>query len=52
MRKWRGTDGKLALICVPRERRGAYRIMVGRSEGRSPLGRTRSRWEDNVKMDL
>jgi hypothetical protein len=35
-----------------RERRGAYRILVGRSEGRSPLGRPRRRWEDNMKMEL
>jgi hypothetical protein len=32
------------------EGRGAYRILVGRPEGRSPLGRPR--WEDNIKMDL
>jgi hypothetical protein len=29
-----------------------YRILVGRSEGRRPLGRPRRRWEDNIKMDL
>jgi hypothetical protein len=34
------------------EGRGAYRIMVGRPEGRRPLGRPRCRWEDNIKMDL
>jgi hypothetical protein len=34
------------------EGRGAYRILVGRPEGRKPLGRPRHRWEDNVKMDL
>jgi hypothetical protein len=34
------------------ERRGAYRILVGRPEGRRPLGRPRFRWEDNIKMDL
>jgi hypothetical protein len=34
------------------EQRGAYRILVGRREGRRPLGRPRSRWEDNIKMDL
>jgi hypothetical protein len=33
------------------EVRGAY-ILVGRPEGRRPLGRTRLRWEDNVKIDL
>jgi hypothetical protein len=34
------------------EGRGAYRILVGRPEGRGPLGRPRCRWEDNIKMDL
>jgi hypothetical protein len=32
--------------------RGAYNILVGRPEGRRPLGRPRRRWEDNIKMDL
>jgi hypothetical protein len=32
------------------EKRGAYRILVGRPEGRRPLGRPRRRWEDNIKM--
>jgi hypothetical protein len=31
---------------------GAYNILVGRPEGRRPLGRRRRRWEDNIKMDL
>jgi hypothetical protein len=31
--------------------RGAYNILVGRPEGRRPLGRPRLRWEDNIKMD-
>jgi hypothetical protein len=34
------------------DRRGAYRILVGRSEGRRPLGRSMHRWQDNIKMDL
>jgi hypothetical protein len=34
------------------EGRGAYRILVGRPEGRRPLGRPRHRWEVNIKMDL
>jgi hypothetical protein len=34
------------------ERRNACRILVGKPEGRSPLGRPRRRWVDNVKMDL
>jgi hypothetical protein len=34
------------------EGRSAYRILVGRPEGRRALGRPRHRWEDNNKMDL
>jgi hypothetical protein len=34
------------------ERRGAYRALVGKPEGRRPLGKPRRRWEDNIKMDL
>jgi hypothetical protein len=34
------------------EVRSAYNILVGRPEGRRPLGRRRHRWEDNIKMDL
>jgi len=34
------------------ERRGAYRVLVGKTEGKRPLGRPRRRWEDNIKMDL
>jgi hypothetical protein len=34
------------------ERRGAYRALVGKPEGRRPLGRPRRRWEDNIKTDL
>jgi hypothetical protein len=34
------------------ERRGAYSALVGKPEGRRPLGRPRRRWEDNIKMDL
>jgi hypothetical protein len=34
------------------EVRGAYNILVGRPEGRIPLGRPRRGWEDNIKMDL
>jgi hypothetical protein len=35
-----------------RDRRGAYRGLMGRCEGKGPLGRSRHRWEDNIKMDL
>jgi len=34
------------------ERRGVYRVWVGKPEGKRPLGRPRRRWEDNIKMDL
>jgi hypothetical protein len=34
------------------ERRGAYRVLVGKSEGKRPLGRPKLRWEDSIKMDL
>jgi len=34
------------------ERRGVYWVLVGKPEGKIPLGRPRRRWEDNIKMDL
>jgi len=34
------------------ERRGLYRVLVRKSEGKRPHGRPRCRWEDNIKMDL
>jgi hypothetical protein len=34
------------------EGRGVYRVLVGKPEGKRPLGRPRSRWKDNIKMDL
>jgi hypothetical protein len=34
------------------ERRGAYRALVGKPEERRPLGKSRRRWEDNIKMYL
>ena len=34
------------------ERRGVYRVLVGKGEGKSPLGRPKCRWEDNIKIDL
>jgi hypothetical protein len=35
-----------------RERRGAYRVLVGKPEGSRPFGRHRRSWEDNIKVDL
>ena len=34
------------------KKRGAYRILVVKSQGKRPLGRPTRRWEDNIKMDL
>jgi len=34
------------------ERREVYRVLVGKPEGKIPLGRPRRRWDDNIKMDL
>ena len=34
------------------EERGAYRVLVGKAEGKRPLGRPRRRWLDNIRMDL
>jgi hypothetical protein len=42
-------DGHVARM---EEGRGIYRVLVGRPEGKRPLGRPRRRWEDNIKTDL
>jgi len=34
------------------ESNGVYRVLVGKPEGKRPLGRPRCRWEDNIKLDL
>ena len=48
--KWRMRwAGQVARIG---ERRGVYRVLVGKPEGKKPLGRPRIRWEDNNEMDL
>jgi hypothetical protein len=39
------------VACVG-ERRGAYRVLVGKPEGNRSLGRPKYRWEDNIEMDL
>jgi len=44
--RWAGHATHLA------ERRSVYRVLVGKPEGRRPLGRPRRRWEYNIKMDL
>ena len=42
-------EGHVALM---KERRGLYRVLVEKPEGKRPPGRPRRRWEDNIKMDL
>jgi len=34
------------------DRRGVFRVLVGKTEGKRPLRRPRRRWEDNIKMDI
>jgi hypothetical protein len=45
-RRWAGHVARMGEV------RGAYNILVGRPEGRRPLGRPTRRWQDNIKMDL
>jgi hypothetical protein len=44
--KWAGHVARMG------EGRGVYRVLVGRPEGKRPLGRPRRRWEHNIKLDL
>ena len=44
--KWAGHVARMG------KRRGVYRVLVGKPEGKKQLGRPRRRWEDNIKMDL
>jgi len=45
-RKWAGHEALMG------KRRGVYRDLVGKLEGKGPLRRSMHRWEDNIKMDL
>jgi hypothetical protein len=44
--RWAGQVARMG------EGRGVYRVLVGRPEGKRPLGIPRRRWEDNIKLDL
>jgi hypothetical protein len=44
--RWAGHVARMGV------KRNAYRLLVGRPEGKRPLGRPRRRWVDNIKMDL
>jgi hypothetical protein len=44
--KWAGHVARMG------QKRNAYRLLVGKPEGRRPLGKPRHRWFDNIRMDL
>ena len=44
--RWEGHVARMG------EGRGVHRVIVGKPEGKRPLGRPRHKWEDNIKMDL
>jgi hypothetical protein len=44
--RWTGNEARMW------EKSNAYRILVGKQDGKSPLGRPRCRWVDNMRMDL
>ena len=44
--RWAGHVARMGEV------RGVHRVLVGKPEGKRPLGRPRRRWEDNIKMDL
>jgi len=44
--RWAGHVARMGV------RRGVYRVLMGKPEGKRPLGRPRRRWEDNIKMNL
>jgi hypothetical protein len=44
--RWAGHVARMA------KKMNAYRILVGKTEGKRPIGRPRHRWVDNIKMDL
>jgi hypothetical protein len=43
----------MGMACITNgENKNAYRILVGKPQGKRPLGRPKRKWEDNIKMDL
>ena len=44
--RWAGHVARMRKV------RGVYRVLVGKPEGKRPLGRPRRRWENNIKMDV
>jgi len=45
-------NGWAGNVAHMREKRGVYRVLVGKPDGKTPLGRPNHRWKDNIKMDL
>jgi hypothetical protein len=45
-------NGMVGACSVDGEGRGVYKVLVGKPEGKRPLGRPKRRWEDNIKMGL
>jgi hypothetical protein len=45
-------EGEMGGPCSTNGERNAYRLLVGKPEGKRPLGRPRCRWVDNIRMDL
>ena len=43
---------RAGLVARMKQSRNAYRVLVGKPEGKRPLGRPTRRWEDNIRMDL
>ena len=52
IRKFKSRLRWAGLVARMEQSRNAYRDLVGKPEGKRPLGRSRHRWEDNIKMDL
>jgi hypothetical protein len=47
------TKADVVFICyIERKEKGMYRILMGKPEGKRPLGRPRRRWVDNIRIDL
>jgi len=45
-------NGNVSYVARKGGERGVYRVLLGKPEGRRPLGRPRHRWVDNIRMDL
>jgi len=46
------SNNKAAIVARMGEGRGVHRVLIGKPEGKRPVGRPRRRWKDNIKKDL